>query len=297
VLYFFQKYENQRYFVVMNTPLLISEILIYPVKSLGAISLSQAEVEERGLRYDRRWLVVDDNNRFVTQRQYPTMALIEVSITENGLQLRHRTRDLGILTVPFQPETFDLVTVTLWDDQIESVIVNDASNRWLSEALGFSARLVYLPDTSPRLADPNYAPFDANVSFADGYPVLVIGQSSLDDLNTRLSEPVSMIRFRPNLVFEGGLPYDEDQWYEFTVGNLTFYGVKPCARCILTTVDPEKGEIAGKEPIRTLSTYRKRNNKIFFGQNLMTNQTGTIKIGDEISVLSRKQRQTMSEEI
>jgi uncharacterized protein YcbX len=135
------------------------------------------------------------------------------------------------------------------------------------------------------------------VSFADGYPVLVIGQSSLDDLNTRLSEPVSMIRFRPNLVFEGGLPYDEDQWYEFTVGNLTFYGVKPCARCILTTVDPEKGEIAGKEPIRTLSTYRKRNNKIFFGQNLMTNQTGTIKIGDEISVLSRKQRQTMSEEI
>jgi uncharacterized protein YcbX len=147
------------------------------------------------------------------------------------------------------------------------------------------------------LADTNYAPFDANVSFADGYPVLVIGQSSLDDLNTRLSEPVSMIRFRPNLVFEGGLPYDEDQWYEFTVGNLTFYGVKPCARCILTTVDPEKGEIAGKEPIRTLSTYRKRNNKIFFGQNLMTNQTGTIKIGDEISVLSRKQRQTMSEEI
>ena len=131
----------------MNTPLLISEIFIYPVKSLGGISLPQAEVEERGLRYDRRWLVIDDNNRFVTQRQYPGMALIEVSITDTGLQLRHRTRDLDTLTVPFQPETFDLVTVTLWDDQIESVIVNDASNHWLSEALGFSARLVYLPDT------------------------------------------------------------------------------------------------------------------------------------------------------
>lgn len=279
----------------MTSALILSEIFIYPVKSLGAIRLTHAQVEERGLRYDRRWLIIDDNNRFVTQRSYPNMALIEVTMTDMGLQLRHRTRDLSALIVPFQPETFDLVTVTVWDDQIEAVIVNDASNHWLSEALGFSARLVYLPDTSSRLADSNYAPFDANVSFADGFPFLVIGQSSLDDLNTRLPEPVSMIRFRPNLVFEGGIPYDEDQWYEFTIGKLTFYGVKPCARCILTTVDPEKGEIVGKEPLKTLSTYRKRNNKIFFGQNVMTNQSGVLKIGDEIQIVSRKSRQTMSE--
>jgi uncharacterized protein len=279
----------------MTSALILSEIFIYPVKSLGAIRLTHAQVEERGLRYDRRWLIIDDNNCFVTQRKYPNMALIEVTMTDMGLQLRHRTRDLSAHIVPFQPETFDLLTVTVWDDQIEAVIVNDASNRWLSEALGFSARLVYLPDTSPRLADSNYAPFDANVSFADGFPFLIIGQSSLDDLNTRLSEPVSMIRFRPNLVFEGGIPYDEDQWYEFTIGELAFYGVKPCARCILTTVDPEKGEIVGKEPLKTLSTYRKRNNKIFFGQNVMTNQGGVLKIGDEIQVVSRKSRQTMSE--
>lgn len=279
----------------MTSTLILSEIFIYPVKSLGPIRLTQADVEERGLRYDRRWLIIDDNNRFVTQRSYPEMALIEVTITDSGLQLRHRTRDLGILSVPFYPETFDLLIVTVWDDQMEAVIVNDASNRWLSEALGFSARLVYLPDTSPRPADPNYAPFEANVSFADGFPFLIIGQSSLDDLNTRLPEPVSMIRFRPNLVFEGGLPYDEDQWYEFSIGKLTLYGVKPCARCILTTVDPEKGEMEGKEPLKTLSTYRKRNNKIFFGQNVMTNQTGSIKVGDEVQVISRKTRQTMSE--
>lgn len=279
----------------MTSALILSEIFIYPIKSLGAIRLTHAQVEERGLRHDRRWLIIDDNNRFVTQRSYPNMALIEVTMTDMGLQLRHRSRDLSALLVPFQPETFDLLTVTVWDDQIEAVIVNDASNRWLSEALGFSARLVYLPDTSPRLADSNYAPFDANVSFADGFPFLIIGQSSLDDLNTRLPEPVSMIRFRPNLVFEGGMPYDEDQWYEFTIGKLTFFGVKPCARCILTTVDPEKGEIVGKEPLKTLSTYRKRNNKIFFGQNVMTNQSGVLKIGDEIQVVSRKSRQTMSE--
>jgi len=279
----------------MTSALILSEIFIYPVKSLGAIRLTQAQVEERGLRYDRRWLIIDDNNRFVTQRSYPSMALIEVTITDNGLLLRHRMRDLGALIVPFQPETFDLLTVTVWDDQIEAVIVNDSSNRWLSEALGFSARLVYLPDTSPRLADSDYAPLDANVSFADGFPFLVIGQSSLDDLNTRLPEPVSMMRFRPNLVFEGGMPYDEDQWYEFTIGKLTFYGVKPCARCIMTTVDPEKGEIVGKEPLKTLSTYRRRNNKIFFGQNVMTHQSGVLKIGDEIQVVSRRYRQTMSE--
>jgi uncharacterized protein len=279
----------------MNTPLTLSEILIYPVKSLGAIRLSQAQVEERGLQHDRRWLIIDDNNRFVTQREHPQMALIEPTITDGGLLLRHRNRDLGTLQVPFLPETFDLVTVAVWDDQIEAVVVNDASNRWLSDALGFSARLVYLPDTSARPADPNYAPFDANVSFADGFPYLIIGQSSLDDLNTRLSESVSMMRFRPNLVFEGGIPYDEDQWYEFTIGSVTFYGVKPCARCVLTTVDPEKGEVSGKEPLRTLSTYRKRNNKIFFGQNVLTQKSGIIRVGDEISIKSRKPRQTMSE--
>ncbi|MCA0229610.1 MAG: MOSC domain-containing protein [Bacteroidetes bacterium] len=281
----------------MNTSLILSDIYIYPVKSLGAIRVSQAEVEERGLRFDRRWVVIDDTNRFVTQRQHPTMALIEVTLTDNGLELRHRTRDLGVLTVPVLPETFDLVPVTVWDDTIEAVVVNDACNRWLTEALGFSVRLMYLPDTSPRLADPDYAPFDVNVSFADGFPFLLIGQSSLDDLNTRLPDAVSMVRFRPNFVFEGGEPYDEDQWYEFTIGGIRFYGVKPCARCVLTTVDPEKGEISGKEPLRTLSTYRKRNNKIFFGQNVVTQESGRIKVGDEVVVVSRKVRYTMSEGI
>lgn len=279
----------------MMTSLILSQIFIYPVKSLGGISVPQAKVEERGLRYDRRWLVIDDNNVFVTQRKHPQMALIDVSIVENGLQLHHRTRDLDDLFIPFQPQTWDILTVTVWDDHVVAIIVSDACNRWLTAALGFSARLVYLPDTSSRLADRNYAPFDINVSFADGYPFLLIGQSSLDDLNTRLAESVSIVRFRPNLVFTGGTPYEEDQWYELKIGNLAFLGVKPCARCILTTINPETGEIAGKEPIRTLSGYRKRNNKIYFGQNLLTTQEGMIKVGDEISVLSRKQRLTMSE--
>lgn len=278
----------------MTSPLILSEIFIYPVKSLSGIRLSEALVEERGLRHDRRWLIIDDNNFFVTQRQHPPMALIDVSLGSEGLFLRHRTYDLGELVVPFLPQTLNIVNVTVWDDQIEAVIVSDSVNEWLSQALGFSVRLVYLPETSPRLADRRYSPLDINVSFADGYPFLLVGQSSLDDLNVRLPQPISMLRFRPNLVFEGGLAYDEDQWYEFSIGRLSFYGVKPCARCVLTTVDPEKGEMAGKEPLRTLSTYRKQNNKIFFGQNVVTAQTGIIRVGDEIIISSRQQRQTMS---
>jgi len=279
----------------MNIPLILSQIFIYPVKSLGGIALTHAQVEQRGLRYDRRWLIIDDNNVFVTQRRHPQMALIEVAIVENGLQLHHRTQDVTDLLVPFQPERLDLVTVTIWDDQVEAVVVNDAANDWLTEVLGFSARLVYLPDSSPRPVDRKYAPFEADVSFADGYPFLIIGQSSLDDLNTRLQDSVSVVRFRPNFVFEGGSPYEEDQWYEFTIGDVLFYGVKPCVRCILTTVNPETGEMSGKEPVRTLSNYRRRNNKIFFGQNLLTQQAGAIKIGNQIRVLSHIVRLTMSE--
>ncbi|MEZ4903039.1 MAG: MOSC domain-containing protein [Spirosomataceae bacterium] len=280
----------------MNTSLILSQIFIYPVKSLGGIALTHAQVEERGLRYDRRWLIIDDHHVFVTQRKHPQMALIEVAIVENGLLLHHRTKDIEDLMIPFQPQTLDLVNVTIWDDQVEAVIVNDGANLWLTQVLGFPARLVYLPDTSPRPVDSHYAPFEADVSFADGYPFLLIGQSSLDDLNTRLQDAVTIMRFRPNFVFEGGLPYEEDQWYEFAIGNILFYGVKPCARCILTTVNPETGEIDGKEPVKTLSTYRKRNNKIYFGQNLLTQQIGTLKIGDEISILSRKIRLTRSEQ-
>jgi uncharacterized protein len=278
----------------MHTELFLSQILIYPVKSLGGIALQKATIEERGLQHDRRWLVIDTHNRFLSQREFSKMALIEVALGENELILKHRTQPVAPLRVPFLPQTFDILNVTVWNDTIEAVVVSDACNAWLSTVLDAPVRLVYLPDTSPRPADSNYAHFDTNVSFADGFPYLLISQASLHDLNTRLSEPVEMLRFRPNLVVEGALPYDEDQWFEFEIGHSAFYGVKPCARCIMTTVNPETGEIAGKEPLKTLATYRKVNNKIFFGQNIITRNTGTLQVGDSVRVMSRKQRQTFS---
>lgn len=273
----------------------LSEIYIYPIKSLSGIKLNEALVEERGLQHDRRWLLINTENQFLSQRSNAEMALIDVQISETGLKVQHRQKaSLGVLEIPFQPQTSTSINVTVWDDTISATIVNEASNNWFSEALGSEVRLAFMPNSSLRPADSKYAPFENNVSFADGYPYLVIGQSSLDDLNNRLDNQISMLRFRPNFVVTGGLPYEEDHWYEFEIGNLSFLGVKPCARCVMPTIDPETA-LKGKEPLLTLNSYRKLNNKIFFGQNVLAKNYGTLKVGDDVKILSRKIRQTSSE--
>jgi uncharacterized protein YcbX len=269
----------------MNAALLLSEIYIYPVKSLAGIKLQTAQVEERGLQHDRRWLVIDQNNNFVSQREKPEMELIDVALSESGLSISHRTKpELGALAVPFLPETFDILTVIVWDDTTEAIIVNAASNRWFSAALEGDFRLVFMPDTSLRTADRRYAPFDANVSFADGFPYLLIGQASLDDLNARLDTPIEMLRFRPNFVVTGSQAHDEDNWKAFTVNDLDFLGVKPCARCTMTTIDLQTAE-TGKEPLKTLATYRRQNNKILFGQNVLAQANGAVSIGDVVEIV------------
>jgi len=182
------------------------------------------------------------------------------------------------------------VPVSIWDSEhVLAVRVSDEADRWFSDALGKPCHLVYMPEATHRTVDPAYArPTDA-VSFADGYPYLLIGQASLDDLNQRLPDPIGMERFRPNIVVEGSLPYEEDSWQQFSVGELDFSGVKPCARCVLTTIDPATGE-RGPEPLRTLTTYRQYKHKILFGQNVLltdVNATGTLRVGDTVAVLNR----------
>jgi uncharacterized protein len=267
----------------------LSQIWVYPVKSLGGIQLTTAAVESRGLQHDRHWVIVDKNYRFVSQREHPQMALLGVEIKNNSLIINDKTSESQI-EVPFIPQTADHRSVSIWDDTVAAVAVSDACDAWLSQKLHTTLRLMYLPDASPRPADRKYSPFDTDVSFADGFPFLVIGQASLNDLNSRLATPVEMLRFRPNFVIEGSLPYSEDHWYEFTIGAQVFWGVKPCARCILTTVNPQTGTRDGKEPIQTLSSYRKHNNKIYFGQNVVTNQRGRIQIGDAVVVNSVVER-------
>ena len=262
----------------------LSEIWIYPIKSLSGIRLTRAEVEEKGLKYDRRWMIIDENGVFVTQRTLYKMALIGVELLSDGLIISYRPEINNWIFVPFQPVSANLVSVTIWDDEVEAITVSDEADKWLSRVLTKNVRLVIMPESTQRKADPKYAKNEENVSFADGFPFLIISQASLDNLNSHLPEPIEMKRFRPNFVVTGTAPHEEDEWKIIQIGNIKFDIVKPCARCVLTTVDPKTGE-KGSEPLKTLSTYRRVNNKILFGQNVVARDFGTINEGDRLIVM------------
>jgi uncharacterized protein len=259
----------------------LSQIWIYPIKSLGGISLTSAKVLGKGLQYDRRWMLVDSEGKFMTQRIYPMMALFKVTLHNDHLVIHHKGDTLKV--VINQASVHPSSKVQIWDDVVSANEVSPAHSLWFSERLGLNCRLVYFPEDNERPVDPLYQVNKEQVSLADAYPFLIIGQRSLDDLNSRLAKPVSMLRFRPNFVFSGGVPYEEDSWKSFTIGSAQFAGVKPCSRCVLTTVNPETGE-KQDEPLRTLSTYRKRENKIYFGQNLVALNLSVVNVGDDITL-------------
>ncbi|HVU54557.1 MAG TPA: MOSC N-terminal beta barrel domain-containing protein [Puia sp.] len=262
----------------------VSALYIYPIKSLAGIPVRTATLTDKGFANDRRWMLVDENNHFLTAREYPEMALIRTELRQNGLFVL--SRDSSTFHVPLQPSG-DACTVKVWEDVCEARYVDAAVDTWFSRALNIPCRLVYMPETTQRKVDPDYAHQDEITSFSDGFPLLLIGQASLDDLNSRMSVPLPMERFRPNIVFTGGAPYQEDEMKKFKIGNITFYGVKPCARCVMTTIDTSTGE-KGKEPLRTLSQYRLKDKKVLFGQNLLIDSPfnpGPISIGDVITIL------------
>jgi uncharacterized protein YcbX len=263
----------------------LSDIYIYPIKSLGGIRLEKAVIEKRGLQYDRRWMLADEKGNFLTQRKFAQMALLQVEITAEGLLVSHKENKLTPLLVPLEANDEKSSLVSIWNDVCFAFEVKAEANKWFSEALGMPCKLVHMPDNAMRHVDPEYARPQDLVSFADAYPFLVIGQESLNDLNNRLANPVPMDRFRPNLVFSGGEAFTEDSWTEFKIGNATFFPVKPCARCVVTTIDQHTGQ-AGAEPLKTLATYRTQNNKVMFGQNLVHTGFGSeIKTGDVMEII------------
>lgn len=263
--------------------MILSEIWIYPIKSLGGIALREAVVEERGLQHDRRWMLVDADGKFITQRKVHEMALIDVAMETDGLKVTHRFFPQDPLFISFDPTSSEPIQVQVWDDQVEAVTVHEEADRWFSRYLNQPVRLVKMPAQTKRLVDTHYAKNGEVVSFADGYPLLVISQASLDALNTHLPEPMSMRRFRPSIVIQGTPPHAEDAWTDIQIGSATFKAVKPCARCVLTTIDPTTGQ-TGPEPLKTLATYRNQNGKILFGMNLLA-QPGRIAVGDRVEIL------------
>ena len=263
----------------------VSELYIYPIKSLSGIAVKSAKITDRGFEHDRRWLLVDAENRFLTQREHPQMALLQPTIDSNELRITHKISSKSFTISLNTPPSGDRGAVTIWDDICEAEFVSDEADRWFSTILGLKCRLVYMPDETRRIVDQRYAPENAVTSFSDAYPFLIIGQASLNDLNNRLDEPLPMNRFRPNIVFTGGGPYDEDLYNHFKICGIDFYGVKLCARCVMTTIEQETAK-KGKEPLKKLASYRFKNNKILFGQNLIHQGDGEIAVGDALVVLT-----------
>ena len=262
----------------------LTQINVYPVKSLGGFSAASANVEPRGLQHDRRWMLVDKKGRFLTQRALPRMALVSVGLAPDGLTLS--APEMEPLQLPFEPESpARRQTVQVWASVCEAAPVGEEADGWFGEFLGVPCRLVFMPEETRRSVNPDYRAGEGIVSFADGYPLMLLGEASLHDLNARLEQPVPMNRFRPNLVVSGSPAYAEDGWARIRIGGVTFHGVKPCDRCSLITVDQATGEASGPEPLKTLATYRLQDQKVLFGQLLIPDGAGIVRVGDAVEVL------------
>lgn len=263
----------------------LSALHIYPVKSLAGIALDSAVVQSRGLQYDRRWMLVDERGLFVSQREIAELALLGTAIEPPFLTVYSRNNpDLRVqIPLEFPPGELEKTEVQVWDDRCAAYMLTPPVNQWFSDVFGRALRLVFMPESTRRPVDSRFAPHDQTVSFADGFPFLLISQASLDDLNRRLAHPLPMNRFRPNFVVAGSAAFEEDVWKAFTIGALRFRCVKPCARCIIPTTDQDTAQRAA-EPLKTLATFRQQNNKILFGQNVIFvgDEAAAIKVGDRI---------------
>lgn len=289
--------------------MIISEINIYPIKSLKGISLSEALVEKRGLRYDRLWMLTDTDGMFFTQRETPKMAAITVAVDFGGLTV---TADgFPDLRIPAEPDRGKRQNVTVWKSSVGCEVYVGEVSEWFSDVLQRKCQLVRMPDTSERHVSERFDTGKDIVSFADGYPLLLIGEASLADLNERIAKsaadadeeppaPIPMNRFRPNVVIVGGDPFEEDKWSMIRIGETVFRVAKPCARCVVTTVDQKTGEFDGKEPLKTLASYRMAKDvfpksyesfghtatAVLIGENLIPENPGsTLRTGDGVSVM------------
>jgi len=259
----------------------VSEIIIYPVKSFAGISRESANLDKFGLVGDRRWMLVDDLGVAITQRSEPRLALIQAELGERILSLRFSGDSLAV-NIP-GPES-RTCKVKVWSDTVIATDAGDEAALWLSARLGTECRLVYMPPSANRLVDRSYAHQHETVGFADAFPVLLISQASLDDLNSRLETPVPMNRFRPNLVVSGCEPFAEDSWNRIRIGEVEFDLVKPCDRCVMPSIDQATAQ-KDQNINRVLANYRRRDGKIYFGQNLLYRGTGIIRLSSPVEVI------------
>jgi len=266
----------------------ISKLTIYPVKSLKGIDVASSNLTSRGLQYDRRWMLIDSNGQFVSQRSYPILSQISVEIMEDSLHFQFQNQSKTLIKIPAFPlQKGPLKETQIWNDSCKALPVNSKADQWFSNILGSPVQLVYMPETSKRRINKKHGGEQDIVSYADGYPILIISEASLNDLNQKLESPIKMERFRPNIVVKGEEAFGEDSWKNFQISGLHFKGIKPCSRCIMITIDPLTGLAKSKEPLKTLSTYRKVDKKVLFGLNVIwehykDDEKGVLNVGDVV---------------
>lgn len=262
----------------MSTVYSVKEIYIYPIKSLAGISLKSAHAEEMGFENDRRWMLINAENVHVTQREYPIMSQFYPEISEDKIKI---TFEGDIHEFSIDEYLENKIESHVWDDKSEVFEVSKTSSKWFSDKLGFECRLVKILKNGDRKHESSRLKETFNVSLADGYPYLLIGTESLDFLNEKLEEKITIKRFRPNIVVSTQNAHEEDAFENFAIGNVQFKNIKPCGRCIMVNNDPQKG-IVKKEPLKTLSKYRNVDNSVLFGTNIVSLNSGIISVGDEV---------------
>lgn len=259
----------------------ISELWIYPVKSMRGTSVQEAALTPRGLEYDREWMVIDTEGYFVTQREEPRLAQITPAITEEGLTLTNAHGE-SVTVEREHWEGKNRIPAKVWSTQVEGIDQGRLVGSFLSDCFNRRLWLVRMPGDCVRRPRRRTEGSDVRLGFQDGYPILLTSEESLAELDKYAETPVPMGRFRPNIVVRGcDTPYEEDGWSSFTVNDVTFHAVKPCARCVMTTIDQVSGRSTGKEPLRTLSTMRREGKEVLFGMNVNHYGTGMLRVGDE----------------
>ncbi len=264
----------------------LSSLYRYPLKSGSDELLEAGGCDELGLRGDRRWMVVDANSgKFLTQRARPEMALLKAR-WEGEAALLLSAPGMDVLKVAVPDVSSSGRGVLIWRESLQVPDAGDVAAQWLTRLLDHPCRLVYLPASQGIQVDLDYAQPGERTAFSDGFPFLLIGQRSLDDLSARVGQILDARRFRPNIVIAGSPPYAEDTWRRIRIGDMEFRVVKPCSRCVIPTIDPLSGERSPtREPLATLMNYRKGEGGVFFGQNLIAQGPGTLKVGMPLEVL------------
>ncbi len=269
-------------FLIM-TQIKLQDIYIYPIKSCAGIRVSQWPVTQKGLKYDRQWMIIDQNGQFLSQRKLPQMALIQPTVLDQQLALSAPKME----QIKFSIKTTDISEVIqthIWQDQCRAKPVSTELDQWLSDFLKINSRLVCQDQNNIRQVDQRYAKPEDQVYFSDGFPFLIISENSLADLNSRMPYSISMLRFRPNLVISGSPGFAEDYWRKIEIGEISFRLPKPCSRCPIPNINPKTGK-SSKETIKILNQYRRFNNQVYFGQNALHNESGQLSVGDPVKIL------------